>query len=190
MIYRIQSVYLVFVLVSLVMLTLGADVFRTIVTEEGQYELVSHGNAYGVQKDVIIKGPLSVENIQRLRVETDKVDVEEGLTKVKTKKMPLYIISILLALLSFVILISYKDLKKQLNLSRLLFIFNLMVFGLCLFLYYRFKGSYGEGISEEQVVTQLGFGFYWICILTAFSFLSLHNIKKDYKIIRSLDRLR
>lgn len=190
MIYRIQSVYLILVISALVMLTFGADVFKTIVTEKGQYELINHGNVYGVQKDLVVKGQLSVENIQQLRMETDKVDVEEGLTGISTKKLPLYIVSILLTLLSIVILVSYKDLKRQLNLSRFLFIFSLLSFGLCLVLYYQFKGSYGAGITEDQVVTQLGFGFYWICIVTAFSFLALHNIKKDYKMIRSIDRLR
>lgn len=190
MIQRVQSFYLLLVLASFVILTLGTDVFTVVVKEKDQFEMTSHGNVYGVQKDIFLKGELTDKNLQSLRSTTEKVDIEKEMKGISTYSFPFYIITILLSLLTILVIMGYKNLNRQQHLSRLLFILNLILFGTSIVLYKSMENSVLAIFDEDKTAVQLGLGFYCIAIALAFSFLALLGIRRDVKIISSINRLR
>lgn len=191
MIQRVQSFYLLLTIAALIIITLGTDVFVTIVNKKGQYEIISHGNVYGIQKDLIIKGNLEHENANLLKATTGIVDLKDSNDSIKgipTYYFPFYSITIVLTVLAAATLFSFKNLRRQIKLGRLLFIFNLILFGTSIFMYYLLK-SHSLPNADEEIV-QYYLGFYCICIAVAFSFLSNLGIRRDLKLIQSIDRIR
>lgn len=108
---------------------------------------------------------------------------------------PLLIFQSILVLLSLVVMFSYKNLKKQLNLSRFLFLLALLYVVLHMFLAY-FALNYARPfiealpIEDMQVSRITHLGFYLVCALLPFTYLAQLGIKRDYSLIKSLDRLR
>jgi hypothetical protein len=98
-------------------------------------------------------------------------------------------------LLALVVMFSYKNLKKQLNLARLLFFLTLLYVGVNMFLAY-FGLNYAQPLIEEiplddiRVSRITHLGFYLVCALLPFAYLAQLGIKRDYSLIKSLDRLR
>jgi hypothetical protein len=108
---------------------------------------------------------------------------------------PLMIFQSLLLLLAFVVMFSYKNLKKQLNLARFLFFLTLLYVAIHMFLGY-FALNYARPFIEELPLDDLKvsrithLGFYLVCALLPFAYLAQLGIKRDYSLIKSLDRLR
>jgi hypothetical protein len=98
-------------------------------------------------------------------------------------------------LLAIVVMFSYKNLKSQLNLARFLFFLTLLYVALHMFLAY-FALNYARPFIEElpiddiEVTRITHIGFYLICALLPFAYLAQLGIKRDYSLIKSLDRLR
>ena len=86
----------------------------------------------------------------------------------------------------FVTLMGYKNLKRQLKLVRTSFyIYFLMVIGLVVF------SSVGFGnLTNEPLKRELGLGFFLFISGLPFVFLANLSIKRDKKLIDSLNRLR
>lgn len=108
---------------------------------------------------------------------------------------PLLIFQSLLMLLALFVMFSYKNLKKQLNLARFLFFLTLLYVAIHMFLAY-FALNYAGPFIEElplddlQVSRITHLGFYLVCALLPFVYLAQLGIKRDYSLIKSLDRLR
>lgn len=99
MIQRIQSIYLVIVIILLSVVTSGVTIFRY-VTENVVYKLNSFGfNGYDKVSDKVVE----------------------------LNSYPVYISTIALAMLAFLTLMSYKNLARQLKLARMTFFIYLLL---------------------------------------------------------------
>tara|TARA_B100000508_G_scaffold141091_1_gene146325 strand:- start:59616 stop:60191 length:576 start_codon:yes stop_codon:yes gene_type:complete len=191
MIQRVQNLYLFLALVALIIVTIGTDVFVTTIVKKESFELTTHANVYGVQRDISVSSDLEQKDAEFIKRSIEKVEVpSEDLNQIPTLYFPFYSIGILLSMLAAMTILSYKKLKRQIKLGRVLFVFNFLSFGTILVLYYLLKQETSE-LGEAYIVSnQLGFGFYCIVIATAFSFLANIGIRRDIKLIQSIDRIR
>jgi hypothetical protein len=190
MIQRVQSLYLLLTLGALIFLSIGTDVFVTEVAQKDQFDIISHGNVYGVQKDLHVHGELTDKNIQLLKEATGKVDIDGDMKGIPTFYFPFYSITILLAMLTTVVLLGYKNLHRQIKLGRLLFILNFLLFGTSIVLYSFLRSSTIPESVDYTTSTHLAFGFYCIVIALSFSFLANIGIRRDLRLIKSIDRIR
>lgn len=158
MIQRIQSLYLLIVIIMLAIVTVGVDMF-SFVTETSRYTFSSYG-------------------ITEYSIETG-----EAISK---QFFPMFIGLIAIVLLAFLTLMSYKNLDRQFKLGRMVFFVYFMSFVGMVAL-----ASTGEKLLEVKTdEREMGVGFLLFVIGFPFSFLANIGIKRDLKIIRSLDRLR
>src|SRR5690554_1695058 len=100
MIQRVQSIYLLLTLIALIFLSIGTDVFVMKAMQVDQFEVVSHGNVYGIQKDVYIKGEINEEIVSHIQQAINKVELIEVMENVPTFYFPFYTFSILLSMLT------------------------------------------------------------------------------------------
>jgi len=110
----------------------------------------------------------------------------ESNTYISTISFPLFIGLIALILLGFLTLMSYKNLNRQFKLGR-------MVFGLYFVLLISLfvLSIYGSKlVTEETTARKMGLGFLLVVIGFPFSFLANTGIKRDKKLLESLNRLR
>ena len=114
-----------------------------------------------------------------------ETDVKSG-EQISYESFPLYIGTIALTLLCFVAIMAYKSLARQFKLGRTIFgLYFLSVIGIILI------SMYGQGlVGTPTVGRELGAGFY--CLIAGFPFTFLANIgiKRDKRLLESLDRLR
>ncbi|HTO37609.1 MAG TPA: DUF4293 family protein [Brumimicrobium sp.] len=190
MIQRVQTMYLILAILGMVALTAGMDVFTATYTAEEQFQVVGHGNTFGVQKDIFVKGDLTDANLHLLRTAVNTVDVQDEMLNVSTYKFPFYIFSGIILLLGIFTLMNFKNLKKQQGLARAFFILNLLTFVVSIFLYKSLVENILTDADGVKVVTELGTGFYGICIATAFSFMAILGIRRDVNLLKSIDRIR
>lgn len=191
MVQRVQNLYLFLTLVALVIVTIGTDVFVTTISKKESFELITHANVYGVQRDISMEGELSPKDAEFVKKSIEKIEVPaDDAKEIPTLYFPFYSIGILLSMLTAMTILSYKKLKRQIKLGRILFIFNFLSFGTVLVLYYLLKNETSDLGEAYEVSNQLGFGFYCIVIATAFSFLGNIGIRRDIKLIQSIDRIR
>ena len=99
---------------------------------------------------------------------------------------PLYLSIIGLVLYMFILLMRYKDLKIQLKMIRRLFLIYLLL--IISFLCFSIYGS--KVIDESDANTSIGIGFIFFIIPFPFIFLAQIGIKRDKKLLDSLNRLR
>ena len=118
------------------------------------------------------------------------VDVQDEMLNVSTYKFPFYIFSGIILLLGIFTLMNFKNLKKQQGLARAFFILNLLTFVVSIFLYKSLVENILTDADGVKVVTELGTGFYGICIATAFSFMAILGIRRDVNLLKSIDRIR
>jgi len=103
-----------------------------------------------------------------------------------TTNYPVYISSISLILLAFITMMSYKKLDKQFKLGRTLFgLYFLLLIGLIVF---SFIGD--SIINLDGLKREMGLGFFLFAAGFPFTFLANTGIKRDKKLLNSLDRLR
>lgn len=191
MIQRVQNLYLFLTLAALVVVTIGTDVFVSNIAKENAFEMTTHGNVYGVQRDIVISDGITQRDAEFVKASIEKVELpSEDLNGIPTFYFPFYSIGILLAMLTTLTILSYKNLKRQIKLGRALFVLNFLMFGTTLVLYYFLKNETTELGDAYTVSNKLGFGFYCIVIATAFSFLGNIGIRRDIKLIQSIDRIR
>ena len=99
---------------------------------------------------------------------------------------PFYLSIIGLILYAFILLMRYKNLKQQLKMIRRLFFIYFLI--IASFLFFSIYGA--KVINEEEVKTGIGIGFIFFIIPFPFFFLAQLGIKRDKKLLDSLDRLR
>ena len=103
-----------------------------------------------------------------------------------TETFPMFIGTIALVLLSFLCLMSFKSLERQFKLGRMVFyIYLLSLIGLFVLAFM------GEGMVDAKTTgREMEIGFYLFIAGFPFSFLANLGIKRDKKLLESLDRLR
>lgn len=108
------------------------------------------------------------------------------LTMIQTKSLPLYLTVIGLILLQFMAIMSYKNLNRQFQLARTIFFLYVLI--LIAFVVF---ASIGYSPSKEiETTRELGLGFIFLVLGFPFAFLGQVAIKRDKKLIDSLNRLR
>ena len=105
---------------------------------------------------------------------------------ISEQTFPLYLSIIGLVLYMFILLMRYKDLKIQLKMIRRLFLIYLLL--IISFLCFSIYGS--KVINESDATTSIGIGFIYFIIPFPFIFLAQIGIKRDKKLLDSLNRLR
>lgn len=102
------------------------------------------------------------------------------------RMMPMMVGTIALALLCFICIMSYKNLKRQFKLGRMIFLlYFISVVGIVLLAFL------GDGLVDEAATRrELGLGFYLFVAGLPFTFLANVGIKRDKRTLDSLDRLR
>lgn len=198
MLQRIQTLYLLLFIVISASLLGGIHILEF--AAEGSYikEKISlHVNTTQIELEGNLAIPASeLETIgNKIKASTPIAFDSKTQTLSYSRFSPLLIFQGILVLLGLVVMFSFKNLKRQLNLARLLFFLTLLYVALHMFLAY-FALNYARPFIEElplddlQVsrITQLG--FYLVCALLPFSYLAQLGIKRDYSLIKSLDRLR
>lgn len=103
-----------------------------------------------------------------------------------TQFMPMLVGTIALALLCFVCLMSFKNLNRQFKLGRMIFfLYFVSLVGIILLSFL------GDGLIDETTTKrELGIGFYLFIAGFPFTFLANVGIKRDKRLLDSLDRLR
>lgn len=86
------------------------------------------------------------------------------------------------SLLSFITIFLYQNRKKQLMLSRLNLIFNLLIIFILIF--------YLQSLPGEISISMKGIGLFIPLISMVLLSLSHRAIKKDEELVKSVDRLR
>lgn len=107
-------------------------------------------------------------------------------TVIKSDSIPFYFVSLALIVLAFFSMILYKNLKRQLTLVRLTTLLYFIAMVALGFIY--FLGKYFTG--EEVLQTSYSFGFYLFIAGFILLLLASAGIKKDKKLIESVDRIR
>ncbi len=198
MLQRIQTLYLLLFIVISAALLAGIHIFEF--AAEGAYikEKISlHVNTTQIELEGNLAIPASeLETISNKIKASTPIAFDSNTQTVSYSRIsPLIFFQGILVLLSLVVMFSYKNLKRQLNLARLLFFLTLLYVALHMFLAY-FALNYARPFIEElplddlQVsrITQLG--FYLVCTLLPFTYMAQLGIKRDYSLIKSLDSLR
>ena len=105
---------------------------------------------------------------------------------VSTKNFPFFIGTIALILIGFLALMSYKKLDRQFKLGRMTFyIYFVMLISVITLA--TFGGSI---LIVDTGRREMGIGFFLFVAGFPFSFLANTRIKRDKKLLESLDRLR
>ena len=103
-----------------------------------------------------------------------------------TTNFPFYIGAGTLILLSFLCIMSYKSLNRQFKLGRMVFgIYFLMLVSVIVL---TMVGD--KLIDAETTSREMGLGFFLFVCGFPFTFLANTGIKRDKKLLESLDRLR
>jgi magnesium-transporting ATPase (P-type) len=108
---------------------------------------------------------------------------------------PLFFAQLVLVILALITLFSYKNLKRQTRLVRITVLLTFFYAALIMFLAYfttNLLDPYLETVPVKEIVVtrHLKLGFYLTCALFPLAILAQIGIKRDYSLIKSLDRLR
>jgi len=102
------------------------------------------------------------------------------------KEVPIYLSAIGLCLFMFMTLMSYKNIKRQLKWVRsLTFLYFLIL--IASIIYYYFGGTF---FFSGAYLKELGIGYTLLVVGFPFCFLAQLGVKKDKKLLDSLNRLR
>lgn len=157
MIQRVQSIYYALAIICVSIASFGANLY-VFQGKEARFDF----NAFGVQK----------------------YDLSGNLLEIQS--FPYYVAGICLSLLLVIVLLAYKNLKRQLTLGRLIiFVYFILLVSL---VFGSFLGSY---LTKTEELTQgLGLGYFFFIAGFPFVFLGNIGVKRDKTTIDSLNRLR
>lgn len=157
MIQRIQSVYLAIAIILLSFVTVGTTLF-SFVNDANRFTFSSYG--------------------------ITKYDLEGSF--ISQTHFPVYIGLIALILLSFICLMSYKNLERQFKLGRTIFYLYFLLLITILVLSF-----FGDSLIDAKTnARELGLGFYLFVAGFPLIFMANTGIKRDKNLLKSLDRLR
>jgi amino acid transporter len=190
MLQRIQTVYLLLVIISLIIITTGTKIIGFQNKGSDHYELSLDVNVFGVQADAVFSEEITEEELEKiggflkLQKRTNRVQ------SLPVVSFPFYLISIFMLLLAVATLLSYKKLKTQQKLGRITFIVNLISLVFVIIVFYGLRAQMKSAVDPLEVGTSLGLSFFCFITATAFSFLANIGIKRDVNLIDSIDRIR
>ena len=113
----------------------------------------------------------------------DTVKVEGAKTY---SNYPLYLVSILAVILQVIAILSFKDLKRQSLLVKISGLLHVLLIFAVIAYYF----LHSNPVKTEQTTIQIGNGFYLISLSLIGIILANNGIKRDKKLIDSLNRLR
>ena len=91
-----------------------------------------------------------------------------------------------MVLLTFICLMAFKNINRQFKLGRTVFFLYFLSLTAIFFL-----SIWGDGLVEAKITSrEMGLGYWLFIIGFPFSFLANIGIKRDKKLLDSLDRLR
>lgn len=159
MIQRIQSIFLLVVISVLTIVSFWGNLFE-IVTDEARFDF----NGFGISKYTL-----------------------DGKELISQTSIPVFVISLALALFALFILFSYKKLNTQFRYAKLLWGFYLLtLIGVAVWFYLIAPGQTNGKIIHSNYSA----AFYILVIGLPFTYLAYAGIRKDKKTIDSLNRLR
>ena len=157
MIQRIQTLYLAILILLVSIVSTGTSLF-SFISETSKFTFSSFG---------ITEYSLDGKFIQ-------------------TETFPIFVGTIALVLLSFLCLMSYKNINRQFKLGRLVFFIYFLSL-LSIFLLSVFGDRLLDVSSSSR---EMGVGYFLFIAGFPFSLLANIGIKRDKKLLDSLDRLR
>ena len=158
MIQRIQTLYLTIAIIFLSLVTFGSTLF-SFLNETSRFVFSTYGiTEYSLDNEAV-KG---------------------------TSDFPFYLGTGALILLCFLCIMSYKKLKRQFKLGRLIFgLYFLMLIVVILL------SIFGDQLIDVETATrENGLGLFLFIAGFPFTFLANTGIKRDKQLIDSLERLR
>jgi len=160
MIQRVQTLYYAIAMILLAILLSGMEIFR-FVGEKYLYVF----NVYGIY-------------IGKVGGAESKMEA--------TNSTPFYLSIISFILFMFITLMGYKNLNRQFKFARgIFFVYLLLIISLVVFAMFG-----GSMLTNEPTKRELGLGFLFFVMGFPFCFLAQLGIKRDKKLLDSLNRLR
>jgi amino acid transporter len=198
MIQRIQTIYYGIALLLLIWITAGATVVSfQLYTADKSENIDMHITSFGVAAEAQLD--LTDEELtqfERHITATGARFVREGNQMAWTNMIPVFIIFGVIALLVVAAILQYKKQKVQLRFGRIAFLLTLVMTAALFILITLIPGHLEETalrfFEEEQITASrsLGIGFYLLCAVIPFLFLGNMGVRRDLKLLQSLDRLR
>jgi hypothetical protein len=160
MLQRIQTIYFIIVMAVLASLLSGLEIF---VMTDGEMNFSQ--SVFGVERQ----------------------SVKGGYIEWMGQFEYAYLFVVVFVMLVFLAMMSYKSLKRQFTLSKIiLFIYLLLVLAILA------VTSFGiNGYSPKEITgIHVGFGFYLLVAGLPFAYFAMRGVQKDKLLLDSLDRLR
>ena len=160
MLQRIQTIYFIIVMAILASLLSGVEVFAM---TDGEMNFSQ--SVFGVERQ----------------------SVKGGYVEWMSQYEYVYLFVIVFVMLVFLAMMSYKSLKRQYTLSKIIFfIYTLFVLAILA------VTSFGiNGYSPKEITgIHVGIGFYLLICGLPFSYFALKGVQKDKVLLDSLNRLR
>lgn len=191
MIQRIQTLYYGIAAICLIAITLGVNVFSYQISEDNSAHLNLDFSSYGVSGSAdFFEVDLNQPKYDDLR---SIAKLENGVAKYDYKVLvyfPFYALTIALSLMVLAAIFMFKKMPLQVRTGRAAFFFTFLLFVFVVVMYYAGGTQFTEVIPDSQSTKTLGLGFYLLCISIAFLFLGNLGVRRDIKLVKSLDRLR
>lgn len=197
MLQRVQTIYILIYLTLSVALLTGLSVLEFVAESDyiedklilsvSTIEIDFSGKLFATSSEL----ELIADEISKTPIALDKETRQVSYNNIS----PLLIIQIPLIILALWVLFGYKKLKRQLNFVRFLFLLTLL-YVVCIMILSYFSLSYARPFMDDlpfdniSIIRVTPIGFYLVCALLPFSYLAQLGIKRDYNLIKSLDRLR
>lgn len=188
MIQRVQSIYLFIVAGILVFLSLGIVICSTNTIKKNQFRVIKTVNTQGIFAKVLPFSSIDTKNTAQLEtIYGAPISKEKEAVNISVFIFPFYIITGILALLSLFTIFCYKRLKLQYKLSKLIFLGSILLIISGVVSYYFL--TMNEIIGAYRIIS-FDIGSYCLVGILIFSYLAQKGIKKDLKLIQSVDRIR
>jgi hypothetical protein len=194
MIQRIQTVYLIIATALIVWAGLGASFVNFNVSNPVSEDHINFNlNGYGWQAKTSFAVTKQLNSQQNQ--DNGMALVTEGDSVTSVNYFPIYLLFIALSLLFLITVFFYKNLKKQMRFAKIALFFLLLIIIALSFYIMLIPDSLVEYCSSIfskpwEVKSNLGMEFYLLCSAIPFAFLGIMGIRKDMKLLQSLDRIR
>jgi len=189
MLQRIQTLYLLFAIISLLVISFGTSMFSFELEKGKEVDVEIAVNVFGTQATGTIELTEETEtkkmhDFLKLKERTDRVAGSPIIS------FPFYLITIFMSMLSVATLLSYKKLETQQKLGRFNFVFLVLGLIFVTIAFYGSRGQLNNMLEDLNVTSRLGLGYYLLIVATAFAFLANLGVKRDLNLIKSIDRIR
>ena len=197
MIQRIQTVYLVIATALIIWAGLGTS-FATFNASipDSEDHINFNFNGYGWQAKTCFIATDSLNSQQNQDIQEEGISLTtKNDSTISTNYLPIYSVFLILSILFLVTIFFYKNLKKQMRFAKISIFFLLLII-IALSLYIMLIPDslieYCTSVFSKtwEVKSNLGMEFYLLCSAVPFAFLGIMGIRKDIKLLQSLDRIR